>query len=179
MDKGTIRQEILQLLKEQDRAKKELKDVSLTRKLCQQSIYQEARTFATFLSMDFEFNTQFLIERALADGKQVLIPKTYKGGRMEFFKYEPEKLALSDFGILEPINTTKPINKAEIDLIHVPGVAWNKAGDRIGFGGGYYDRYLKDYQGSTVSTLYHFQQGDFAPDVFDVPVEFMIREKEA
>lgn len=176
-NKQALRRDILKLLKAQDRVKKEQADHSLTDKLCQEVIYQDAQTLATFLSMDFEFNTKFLIERALADGKSVLIPKTDKGGQMAFFKYDPQELALSDFGILEPINTTSPIDKSEIDLIHVPGIAWNKEGYRIGFGGGYYDRYLRDYRGQTISTLYDFQKADFVPEAFDVAVGRLIRKK--
>lgn len=59
------------------------------------------------------------------------------------------------------------VDKSEIDLIHVPGLVFQSKASRIGYGGGYYDRYLADYTGKTVSTIYSIQQKEFQPDVFD------------
>ena len=61
--------------------------------------------------------------------------------------------------------------ETEIDLIHVPGVVFQSKGYRIGYGGGYYDRYLEDFTGKTVSTIYSIQQKDFQPDTFDQAVQ--------
>lgn len=63
------------------------------------------------------------------------------------------------------------VEKTHIDLIHVPGVAFNKGGYRIGYGGGYYDRYLADFKGMTVSTIYPCQLADFQPDNYDIPIQ--------
>ncbi|KPA72003.1 5-formyltetrahydrofolate cyclo-ligase, partial [Streptococcus suis] len=68
----------------------------------------------------------------------------------------------------------QPVDKSVVKLIHVPGLAWNQAGFRVGYGGGFYDRYLADYQGETVSTLADFQVYDFEPDVFDIPVKELL-----
>ena len=59
----------------------------------------------------------------------------------------------------------------KFDVIHVPGVGFNPAGFRIGYGGGYYDRYLADYDGHTVSTIYEFQKVEFQADCHDMAVK--------
>lgn len=63
------------------------------------------------------------------------------------------------------------MDKSEIDLIHVPGLVFQSTGYRIGYGGGYYDRYLADFAGKTVSTIYSIQQKEFQPDAFDQAVQ--------
>ena len=91
-------------------------------------------------------------------------------GRMTFVDYNPNDLELTVFGIWEP-RSERTVEKSHIDLIHVPGVAFNKKGYRIGYGGGYYDRYLADFKGMTVSTIYPYQLVDFQPDDCDIPVQ--------
>ena len=90
---------------------------------------------------------------------------------MEFVAYDPQKLKQTSFGLLEPEEGSQAIDQSEIDLIHVPGVAFQKDGYRLGYGGGYYDRYLADFDGATVSTIYACQEVDFSPASHDIPVQ--------
>ncbi|TCD45833.1 5-formyltetrahydrofolate cyclo-ligase [Streptococcus sp. X16XC17] len=170
MKKAVLRKQMIAQLQALDSTEKVRWDKELTKQILASSAYQEAGTIATFLSMDVEFNTQLLIDAALADGKRVLVPKTFGKGRMIFVEYDAAQLQISSFGVREPISD-KEISPDQIDLIHVPGLAWNKEGYRIGFGGGYYDRYLKDFSGRSVSTIYPFQSQEFAKENFDIPVE--------
>lgn len=71
---------------------------------------------------------------------------------------------------MEPISE-EDVDKTEIDLIHVPGVVFNSQGFRIGYGGGYYDRYLVDFAGASISSIYSFQKSDFEPDYHDIAVK--------
>lgn len=74
---------------------------------------------------------------------------------------------------------TDAVSKEEIDLVIVPGLLYNRAGYRVGFGGGYYDRFLKDYRGYTISLAFSFQLIDHLPhEEYDIPVGKMITEKE-
>lgn len=77
------------------------------------------------------------------------------------------------FGILEPIGD-QPVPKSTIDLIHVPGVVFDPSGYRIGYGGGFYDRYLADYGGVTLATAYGFQLGDVVAEPHDIPVKELV-----
>lgn len=172
--KVELRKEIIERLKHQDRAQKASADQRLLAALQAYPAYQQARTIATYLSFEHEFATAPLIEQALRDGKRVCIPKTYPKGRMEFCEYNPENLQKTAFGLMEPVADALPVAKEEIDLIHVPGVIFNSDGYRIGYGGGYYDRYLTDFHGHTVSTIYAFQRGAFEVGAYDIPVEEVI-----
>lgn len=169
MSKKELRQQILGQLKDHDSTLKATRDQALLDALVRTKAYQKAQTIATYLSFDFEFNTQLLINQAMEDHKTILIPKTFTGGRMIFTPYQPEVLERNHFGLLEP-RTWQAVSKEDIDLIHVPGLAFNRQGYRIGFGGGYYDRFLEDYSGSTLSTIYPFQLIEFTPDLHDIPV---------
>ncbi|MBM7635507.1 5-formyltetrahydrofolate cyclo-ligase [Streptococcus saliviloxodontae] len=170
MLKKDLRQAAIGALKDQDKTFKEQIDAELLARLRASESYQKAETIATYLSMGFEYNTAPLIEAALADGKQVVIPKTYPKGRMIFVAYDPDDLQKTSFGLLEP-RSDKAVAKEDIDLIHVPGVVFNEEGYRIGYGAGYYDRYLEDYTGKTISLIYTCQQADFTPETHDIAVK--------
>lgn len=171
--KESIRAAILQALAIQDREKKAQKDREMTALILAHPSYQAAQTIATYLPMDHEFGSYGLIVAAQAAGKRVLVPKVVGPGQMVFLPYDPSQLVESYFGVLEP-RTGQAVDKADIDLIHVPGVAFNDRGYRIGHGGGYYDRYLADYPGATISTIYDFQRKEFSEENHDIPVQEVI-----
>lgn len=169
--KKTLRKETIAAMKRLPESVKTQADEQLTQRFLELPAFQEAKTLATYLSMGHEFSTASLIQAALQDGKRVCVPRTYPQGRMEFVEYDPDILEKTRFGLLEPNEKGKLVDKAEIDLIHVPGLVFQSKGYRIGYGGGYYDRYLADFAGKTVSTIYSIQQGDFQPEAFDQAVQ--------
>ena len=169
--KAELRKKILQEMKSLSQEQKQAMDQVLTERFLQHPFYQEAKVIATYLSFPHEFQTQGLIEQALKDGKKVLIPKTYSKGRMDFVVYDPQQLVKTSFGLLEPQGDLEVVDASQIDLIHVPGLAFTTKGYRIGYGGGYYDRYLKHFPGHTLSTVYPCQIRDFIPEDHDIPVQ--------
>ena len=176
--KAELRKQVLQEMKAIPREQKQAIDQALTEGLLQHPFYQETNTIATYLSFPHEFQTQGLIEQALKNGKKVLIPKTYPKGRMDFVVYNPQQLVKTSFGLLEPQGDLEVVDASQIDLIHVPGLAFTREGYRIGYGGGYYDRYLKHFTGHTLSTVYPCQIRDFSPENHDIPVqEVLIDER--
>ena len=169
--KVELRKKILQEMKALSQEQKQAMDRALTEGFLQHPFYQEAKTIATYLSFPHEFQTQELIEQALKDGKKVLIPKTYPKGRMEFVVYHPQQLAKTSFGLLEPQGDLEVVEPSQIDLIHVPGLAFTTEGYRIGYGGGYYDRYLEHFVGQSLSTIYPCQVQEFNSENHDIPVQ--------
>lgn len=176
--KAELRKKILHEMKAIPQEQKQAMDQALTERLLQHPFYQEAKIIATYLSFPHEFQTQELIEQALKDGKKVLIPKTYPKGRMDFVVYDLQQLVKTSFGLLEPQGNLEVVDASQIDLIHVPGLAFTMEGYRIGYGGGYYDRYLEQFTGHTLSTIYPCQIQDFIPEKHDIPVqEVLIDER--
>ena len=169
--KSELRKQVLQEMKALPLEQKQFIDQALTERILQHPLYQEAKTIASYLSFPHEFQTQELIEQALKDGKKVLIPKTYPKGHMKFVVYDPQQLVKTSFGLLEPQGDLEVVDASQIDLIHVPGLAFTTEGYRIGYGGGYYDRYLKHFSGNTLSTVYPCQIRDFIPEDHDIPVQ--------
>ena len=169
--KSELRKQVLQEMKALPLEQKQAMDQALTERFLKHPFYQEAKTIATYLSFPHEFQTQELIEQALKDGKKVLIPKTYPKGRMDFVVYDPQQLVKTSFGLLEPQGDLEVVDASQIDLIHIPGLAFTTEGYRIGYGGGYYDRYLKHLSGHTFSTIYPCQIQDFIPESHDIPVQ--------
>lgn len=176
--KSELRKQVLHEMKDLPREQKQAMDQALTDQFLEHPFYQEAKIIATYLSFPHEFQTQELIEQALKDGKKVLIPKTYPKGRMEFVVYRPQQLVKTSFGLLEPQGDLEVVDASQIDLIHVPGLVFTTEGYRIGYGGGYYDRYLEHSSGHTLSTVYPCQIQDFIPEKHDIPVqEVLIDER--
>ena len=169
--KSELRKQVLHEMKDLPREQKQAMDQALTDQFLEHPFYQEAKIIATYLSFPHEFQTQELIEQALKDGKKVLIPKTYPKGRMDFVVYDSQQLVKTSFGLLEPQGDLEVVDASQIDLIHVPGLAFTTEGYRIGYGGGYYDRYLKHFSGNTLSTVYPCQIRDFIPEDHDIPVQ--------
>ena len=169
--KSELRKQVLQEMKSIPQKQKIAMDQALTERFLNHPFYQEAKVIATYLSFSHEFQTQELIDQALTDGKKVLIPKTYPKGRMEFVVYDPQQLKKTSFGLLEPQGDLEVVDTSRIDLIHVPGLAFTTEGYRIGYGGGYYDRYLENFAGQTMSTIYPCQIQNFNSEDHDIPVQ--------
>ena len=169
--KSELRKQVLHEMKALSQEQKQAIDQALTERLLHHPFYQEAKVIATYLSFPHEFQTQGLIEQALKDDKKVLIPKTYSKGRMDFVVYDPQQLVKTSFGLLEPQGNLEVMDASQIDLIHVPGLVFTTEGYRIGYGGGYYDSYLKHFPGHTLSAVYPCQIQDFSPENHDIPVE--------
>ena len=169
--KSELRKQVLQEMKAIPQKQKIAVDQALTEQFLNHPFYQEAKVIATYLSFPHEFQTQGLIDQALKDGKKVLIPKTYPKGRMEFVVYNPQQLKKTSFGLLEPQGDLELVDTSRIDLIHVPGLAFTTEGYRIGYGGGYYDRYLENFAGHSMSTIYPCQIQNFNSEDHDIPVQ--------
>lgn len=154
------------------------KSKKIESKLCNLSQYKESKTIMFFVSFNSEVYTHDLIKSAL-NNKIVVIPKVMH------HEIEPSLIIDFDnlipagkFGILEPIEVMK-ISHKNIDLVLVPGIAFDKEGYRIGYGFGYYDKFLKKVPKAVkIGVAFDFQIVDKIPhEEHDIPVDFIITEE--
>lgn len=179
-DKTTLRKQgllALEQLSQKPKQKKAQAEI-ITQLLFASEQWQSARTIGLFRSTVQEFDTRPLFARGFQEGKRVVVPEVLPKRQLAFHEViSSSQYALSNFGIEEPV-VKQPIAKEEIDLLVVPGVVFHELGYRIGYGGGYYDRFLTDFKGTTVSLAFNQQlSGSWQPDVFDVPVHRIITDR--
>lgn len=147
--------------------------LNLYQHLAQLPEFKAANTIATTMSMAGELDTLPIIAMAQALGKQVAIPRTLPELQMQFYQVNGDlQLAKTQFGVVEP-TAGKPLDKEQIDLIIVPGLAFTGGGLRVGFGAGFYDRFLADYAGNTVTLAVppqYFNGAVWPAEAFDVKI---------
>ena len=158
--------------------------------------YKNADIILAYMSAGGEVDLQVLIDAASSVGKSLFIPKVISKEEMRFYKYTGY-FTKGSFGIKEPVNTSQEmlfdINKASAEnkriLVLVPGVAFDVSGNRMGYGGGYYDRFLMDIddslysvsRGETLVTKvgggYDYQIVDEIPvEKYDVRMDMIVSE---
>ena len=175
MDKTALRQAIRQ----QKRAMSQEEIVSRSQALgelfVKSQAYQEAKTIYGYLPYNQEVRTVPMLEQALKDGKRVAVPKVY-GDTMRFIYLEDlSAVEKSNMGIPEPI-ADAPVAEDKTALVLMPGLAFTKKGDRMGYGGGFYDRFLaEEPEHPTLALCYDFQMVDSLPtEAFDIPVDTVL-----
>lgn len=118
--------------------------------------YSPARTLLIYMSTPIEVDTRKIIENAWADGKKVAVPRCIPGTRdMEFHYIESfEELHSGTFSVLEPQESKPIVTDFSGCLMIVPGMQFDMQGYRIGYGKGYYDRYMVKFKGISVGICY-------------------------
>jgi 5-formyltetrahydrofolate cyclo-ligase len=128
-------------------------DLAITKRLIGLSAYRSAKTIFTYVSVGAETDTRALIRRAFSDGKIVCVPRTIgrgTAGHMDAVPLTPDRYhAMTEtgcgaFGIPEPPDDDPALAPEQLDLILVPSLAVDVYGFRLGYGGGYYDRYIEE-----------------------------------
>lgn len=180
MDKSKFRQ----LVKERVTLMSEDRYSNVSRLICQKALQehciQRAEIIAVTISNRPEVDTLAFIEELWRLGKQVAVPKcNAKTREMDFYVFtDYNQLETVYMHLQEPIPTlTKRVSANEIDVIIVPGVAFDKRGYRVGYGGGYYDRYLSFYKGALVAFVFDEQLFTQVPfEDHDIPVHRIITQ---
>ena len=175
MDKHELRR----LIREKKRAMTEAQICSASEKLCQMFVqteqYQNAATVYGYLPYNQEVRTVPLLEKALADGKRVAVPKVY-GDEMRFiYITDLTQVEKGYAGIPEPV-ADGPVADDKTALVLMPGLAFDPKGHRIGYGGGYYDKFLAaEPDHPTVALCYAFQMlPELKTDDYDIPVDLVL-----
>ena len=181
MDKKEIRREII-AKRDLIKNKSEL-DEKIEEKLRNNEIYKNSKNIFIYLGFGSEINTIKYVEDFLNEGKKIIIPYTdMKNKVMYGIEVNTlDGLKKNKFGILEPTDTSKIFNKEDIDLVIMPGVAFDRSGNRIGYGGGYYDKFLCEMSSDipTIALAYNIQILEEVPsEKHDIKVGMVITEKE-
>lgn len=137
--------------------------------------YQKAKTIYGYLPYNQEVRTVPMLEQAIRDGKRVAVPKVY-GEEMKFLYLDDlSQVAKGYAGIPEPI-ADEPVAEDETALVLMPGLAFDPQGHRIGYGGGFYDKFLsREPNHPTVALCYEFQMlPQLETEEFDIPVDLVL-----
>lgn len=152
LDKPALRRQLLKARRETAPEKRRAMDDGIFRRLTALEAYQRAGTVFLYCSTEEEVSTARLLEDALRTGKRVCVPLcTGTRGVMEAREItEPSELVPGRYGIPEPPAWSPAVPPEEIDLCVVPCLAADASGHRLGYGGGYYDRFLARTAAETV-----------------------------
>lgn len=175
MDKAALRREIRQKKKAMTPEEIRKKSARLAAAFAETPVYQQAKTIYGYLPYNQEVRTVPILARALADGKRVAVPKVC-GEEMRFILLQDlTQVAPGYAGIPEPIQDG-PVADDPHALVLMPGLAFDPAGNRLGYGGGFYDKFLaREPEHPTVALCYDFQVvPHLEPSEYDVPVDLVL-----
>ena len=147
-NKKQIRKEYLEKRNKLSAEKREKASEKIMERLLKMPEVKDAPTVFAYVSHKSEVSTKMLIQTLLSEGRKVALPKV-TGEEMEFYEISSwDELFPGYQGILEPqVREAEPVRPHSRDVMLLPGVSFDYTGNRIGYGGGYYDRYLKSLPG--------------------------------
>lgn len=170
MTKKEYRIQLIKLRKQE--TEKEAKSEKIAKEVL--SFCDSYSVIAVYLSLDDEVQTDELIRELLAKNKVVLFPKVF-GDDLKFFR--SDKFEKSKFGVREPVDGEE-YSKDKIDVMVVPGLGFDIKRNRLGFGKGYYDRYLSDFRGKKVGVCFSSQVVMNLPTTCeDIQMDILITDK--
>ena len=147
-------------------------------KLIAMKEYREASHVFLYMASPHEVDASPILRHALDSGKRVYIPRVIRMGVMEFYRiFDENDVQIGSFGIREPVEGT-PVAQIKEGFMVMPGIAFDEKLRRIGYGGGYYDRYLEHVQEGAIYRIalaFDFQVFPSLPaDDWDIPIDGII-----
>ena len=178
-EKRQLRTTLLHRLRTQKEEERRRKSEAIGRKLFRLAAFRRARTVLCYVSLPYEVQTRQLIEQMLEAGKRVVVPRVCKRALILSELLDPDQdLALGSFGVWEPRpRAVRPVPVKKLDLVMVPGLAFDRQGQRLGHGQGYFDRLLARVPAATptVGLCFDFQLLDRLPtDPHDQAVQAVL-----
>ena len=177
--KKEIRKHILKQRNAIPEEKRKRDSARITEVLVELSAYQEAEVIMAYCSYQSETDTQRFVDKAFQDGKQVYVPKV-NGDSMDFYQITcAEELKPGYKGIPEPDGgdvLTANYLSGKKALMLMPGAAFDRKHNRIGYGKGYYDRYLSKSSALKIGVAFDVQEMEFEVKATDVPLDMIITE---
>lgn len=156
-------------------------DIQLAEKFLSEKEYIKSDILFAFVSKDIEVDTTAIIERALKEGKKVAVPRCITESTLMDFYYinSFDDLVKGAYNIMEP-DTEKCVKVTDFTqgVCMVPGLVFDRSGFRLGFGKGYYDRFLADFKGVTIGVCYsRCIENELPRGYYDKPVDLVVTEK--
>lgn len=144
--KNILRKRYLKLRKEYPLFERFYENTLLQKTILDSKLWKNSEVIALYHSFNNEVDTTLLFQNGMKTNKIILLPKILKNHHMIMTRFNPhESLTYNKYGILESSSKHQSvIDKENIDLMIIPALAIDKAGYRLGYGGGYYDRYLEN-----------------------------------
>ncbi|AKG74004.1 5-formyltetrahydrofolate cyclo-ligase [Salinicoccus halodurans] len=174
MDKKSLRKKMISTLSSLDKNYKNEKEEILKDRLVDFIKEHDIKSMGIVLAMPHELDTDGIIAWMKEEGREVYTPVCdYNSKEMNFCRFVSFDDVTMDEKNLRVPSDSRDINN-EVDLIVVPGLIYSDTGYRIGYGGGFYDRFLQDYQGLKVSLLFDEQIGEVVTEEHDIPVDVLI-----
>lgn len=182
MNKDTLRESIKVKRKALNDIDRQSKDSNIFNNVKNEDIFIRANVIFIFVSFEDEVDTHGIINYALGLGKTVCVPKviTRACGMKALKIHNLRDMCRSKYGILEPLDGADEILAADIDLFLVPGLAFDAKGGRVGYGGGFYDRFLlgAKQKADKIALGYDFQIVDEVPlEATDILIDGIITER--
>lgn len=179
--KQSMREECLAARKALTAHERSELDGRIIQKLLTTSEYEKASTVLTYVSVSSEVSTRQFIKQALSDGKTVAVPRCLPQHRLEFVAVTSlEQLVPAPFNLLEPPKELPALTEDTIEasICIVPALLVDIKGYRLGYGAGFYDRFLSTYPGKKICLAYHSNLSKVVlPHTeFDVAVDMVITE---
>ena len=181
MDKKLLRKNLSKKRKGLDKIQKEKWDKIISEKIIGSDYFKNAEQVLVFASTENEFDTGFIIEECRFQNKALYFPLCIdRDGHMEFFKVDsPEDLEIGMYGISEPKSHCEKYKQRKNDLVIVPCLSADRNHNRIGYGKGYYDRFLNDFNDVSISPCYDEMLWDEIPtDKYDIKINIIVTDKE-
>ena len=175
--KKNLRKEMLERLHNISREEREKKQKELKEKLFSLEEFKKAKCIMFYVSKHYEVNTHDMIDESIAMGKKVVVPITFKEEKMlqpSELKDRKTELIEGHYGVHQPHEKhIRQVPLEKVDLMLIPGLAFDKSGHRLGHGGGYYDRFLEKAPEDicTIALAFDFQIVDELPRyTTDIPI---------
>lgn len=178
--KAQLRKRFLQYRTSLSPREKAESDARITAQVLSSDAYLSAQTVLCYVSLPQEIDTTCILANALMCGKRIAVPRCRGNGQMDFFVISsPDDLLSGMHGIPEPKETCSLCTPQPDDLCIVPCLAADARGFRLGYGGGYYDRYLAQHPVRTIGLCHAASVTQTLPtDSFDIPLQKIVTEKE-
>lgn len=181
-EKAALRNAAIEWRKSLSRSEKQRMDFKIQSKVMNLWKFREVSTVLLYCAKPVEIDTKLLIERASALGKTVAVPRCVPGTReMDFYVITSfDDLEKGAFGVLEPIpEKCRKLNDFTSSVCIVPALVYDKQGFRLGYGKGYYDRFLSGYKGNCIGLAYSDWVKESLPHgKFDRKVDIIVTEKD-